>query len=83
MDSIRNNVFKRTDMGLVNITDESEFYGGCNCEASLVVQWYEFQGKIGLHFLLNGVCQVPGGDAFGGSHSAKGDFGGDDEEEIY
>lgn len=78
-DSIRNNVFRRTNMGLVRVEDDGSFYGGCNCQASLVAHWYEFQGKVGIHFLLNGVCQEEGGEAFGSNGSCADDFGGDDD----
>lgn len=78
-DSIRNNVFRRTNMGLVHVEDDGSFYGGCNCQASVVAHWYEFQGQIGVHFLLNGVCQEEGGEPFGNGGSSAGDFENDDD----
>lgn len=81
--TIKQNVFKRISDGLVEkITDESEFFGGCNCSASLVVSWYEFQGKIGVHVLLNGVCREEGGEPFGSNGDASGDFMEDMPDEI-
>ena len=80
-DSIRNNVFRRTEMGLVQVEDDGSFYGGCNCEASVSVHWYDFEGKVGLHVLLNGICQTDGGEPFGSDGSAKSDFEDGYEEE--
>ena len=79
-DAIRNNIFRRTNMGLVKVEDDGSFYGGCNCQASIVAHWYEFQGKVGIHFLLNGVCQEEGGEPFGNGGSCAGDF--EDEDDI-
>lgn len=82
-DSIRNNVFRRTELGpLERVEDDGSFYGGCNCMASIVAHWYEFQGKIGVHFLLNGVCQEEGGEPFGNGGSCAGDFGKEEDDIV-
>jgi len=73
--AIKQNVFKRISASTVEkIEDESEFYGGCNCSASLAISWYEFSGKYGVHVLLNGVCREEGGEPFGNNGNVSGDF---------
>lgn len=72
-DSIKDNVFKRTPMGVVKITDESEFYAGCNCSALVTVKDYDFNGKRGLHFLLEAVCREEGGEPLSSGSSSHAD----------
>lgn len=82
--TIKRSVYKRNDYGeVVEIDDESEFYGGCNCQASLAVSWYEFQGAYGVHCLLNGVCREEGGEPFGSNGCSASDFESDDMPEDF
>ena len=79
-DSIKDNVFKRTPMGVVKITDESEFYAGCNCSALVTIKDYDFNGKRGLHFLLEAVCREEGGEPLSAGSSNHAAAFGDEAE---
>lgn len=80
--SIKKSVFRKSEDGrsLITIDDESEFYGGCYCQASIVISWYEFNGKYGVHALLNGVCKEEGGEPFGHNGCDAADFLDNEDE---
>lgn len=65
---------KQTPSGLVDITDEDEFYSGCYGRASISFYLYDKAGQRGIGVGLNNVLKTRDGDYLGGRASAKSDF---------
>lgn len=57
---------------------EEEIYSGVYAQVALSVFAYNFNGKKGVGFGLNGVRKVKDGDRLGGVHVSASDFGDDD-----
>lgn len=55
------------DRNLGDILDEEELYPGCYCRVALNTFAFNFKGKIGIAFGLNGVQKRKDGERLGGS----------------
>ena len=57
---------------------EEEIYSGVYAQVALSVFAYNFNGKKGVGFGLNGIRKVKDGERLGGVHVSANDFGDDD-----
>lgn len=62
------------------IMDQSEFYSGCYCRASLYAFAYDNSGKKGVSFLLNNIQKLADGEKLTNRLSAEEEFGAADED---
>jgi hypothetical protein len=46
--------------------DSKKFYSGCYARAQVLCRVWEYMGKQGIHFILDGVQKTKDGDPFGG-----------------
>lgn len=56
---------------------EEEIYSGVYAQVALSVFAYNFNGKKGVGFGLNGIRKVKDGERLGGVHVSADDFGDD------
>ena len=71
-------VFTRDKIKMDQFDIEEEIYSGVYAQVALSVFAYNFNGKKGVGFGLNGVRKVKDGDRLGGVHVSASDFGDDD-----
>lgn len=62
------------DKAVQPIIDESEFYGGCYCIATINAYAYDIKGNRGVSFGLGNVQKVRDGDPFGNRSKPEEDF---------
>ncbi|RKD26830.1 hypothetical protein BEP19_15995 [Ammoniphilus oxalaticus] len=67
-------VFKKGSAGLIEISDESEFYSGCYGVAAVNFYPYNANGNRGVACGLNNLLFTRDGEAFGGRSNPEDDF---------
>ena len=71
-------VFTRDKIKMDQFDTEEEIYSGVYAQVALSVFAYNFNGKKGVGFGLNGIRKVKDGERLGGVHVSANDFGDDD-----
>ena len=71
-------VFTRDKQKMDQFDIEEEIYSGVYAQVQLSVFAYNFNGKKGVGFGLNGIRKVKDGERLGGVHVSADDFGDDD-----
>ncbi len=74
-------VVKKGSAGLVEITDETEFYSGCYGKAVVNFYAYNSNGNKGVSAGLNNLLKTRDGEAFAGKARAEDDFADEFEED--
>lgn len=54
--------------------DQKKFYSGCYARASVFARVWEYMGKQGVHFILDGAQKLRDGEPFGGKRDLSGVF---------
>lgn len=76
---------KKGSAGLVEITDETEFYSGCYGKASINFYAFNANGNRGIAAGLNNLFKTRDGEALAGKPKAETDFAdelGDDDDDF-
>lgn len=76
----------KTKPGIVDgdlnvILDQSDFYPGCVCRASVTPWAFDKKGTKGVTFLLNNIQKIKDGTRLDGKKSAEEEFAGIDDED--
>ena len=71
-------VFNRDKIKMDQFDVEEEIYSGVYAQVAISVFAYNFNGKKGVGFGLNGIRKVKDGERLGGVHVSANDFGDDD-----
>ena len=70
-------VFNRDKIKMDDFDIEEEIYSGVYAQVALSVFAYNFNGKKGVGFGLNGIRKVKDGERLGGVYVSADDFGDD------
>lgn len=70
-------VFDREKIKMDDFDIEEEIYSGVYAQVALSVFAYNYNGKKGVGFGLNGIRKVKDGERLGGVHVSADDFGDD------
>ena len=70
-------VFNRDKIKMDDFDIEEEIYSGVYAQVALSVFAYNFNGKKGVGFGLNGIRKIKDGERLGGVHVSADDFGDD------
>lgn len=81
------NAKSNTKPGIVDadvnpIMDQSDFYSGCMCKASVYAFAYDTAGNQGVAFLLNNIQKIGDGPRLSGRKAAEDEFEEEDTEDA-